>query len=134
MSLKAINRVAESLTVQRLAEAVQYDPASGVFVWRERPGAHFSRPDKAAKWNGKYAGKPAFTSADPRGYFRGMLDQKMVYAHRVAVAIQQGEWPKGEVDHINRCKSDNRSANLRVVSHRENRLNTADCDRVRGVV
>ena len=132
MSLKAINRIADSISVQRLVESVQYDPQNGVFIWRQRPADHFSRPDKAAKWNGKHAGNPAFTSADPRGYLRGMLDRRMLYAHRAAVAIQQGAWPDGEIDHINRCKSDNRAENLRVVSHRENRLNTADCDRTRG--
>ena len=133
MSIKAMNRLSATVSVQRLAEAVQYDPEAGVFVWRQRPVDHFSRPDKAAKWNGKYAGKQAFTSADPRGYFRGMIDQKMFYAHRAAVALQSGHWPTGGVDHINRCKSDNRASNLRVVTHSENRMNTADCDRKRGV-
>ena len=125
-----MNRLAEAISAQRLAEAVIYDPEVGVFVWRERPDDHFDHPDRAAKWNGKYPGKPAFTSADSRGYFRGMLDQRMLYAHRAAIAIHTGRWPEGEVDHINRNKSDNRLINLRVVSHRENRMNTDQCDEV----
>ena len=74
-------------------------------------------------WNGKYAGRPALTSIDPRGYYRGAIGGRSVYAHRVAIALCSGEWPSDEVDHINRDRSDNRLCNLRVVTHSENRKN-----------
>lgn len=134
MTLKAMNRLAETVPVSLLREAVRYDPVTGGFLWRERPAEHFpegvpSPEVRAAMWNGKYAGKPAFTSRDPRGYLRGAVRGLNLYAHRAAVAYVTGEWPPDEVDHINRDKSDNRLKNLRAASHRENRLNTDDCDR-----
>ena len=139
MSLTKTNSLAESVPVDHLAEAVVYDPATGEFVWRKRPEDHFedagySASRRAKLWNGKYAGKPAFTCRDPRGDSKGMLNQRMIWAHRAAIAITTGRWPDGEVDHINRDKTDNRLCNLRIVTHSENRRNTPDCDRKRGRV
>lgn len=44
-------------------------------------------------------------------------------AHRIAFAIMKGHWPKGEIDHINGNRSDNRWINLRDVSQSENGIN-----------
>lgn len=41
------------------------------------------------------------------------------YLHRIIVGAKKGEI----VDHVNRNKLDNRRANLRITTHRENRLN-----------
>lgn len=133
MSLLRKNAIAEKVSADLLAECVSYLPEEGRFVWRVRPAEHFpdgkpSPERRAAMWNGKYAGKPAFTSSCPRGYFRGEVMGSPLYAHRAAFACVYGRWPDGEIDHINRNKSDNRISNLREVSHSENRLNTDDCD------
>lgn len=128
MSIKITNAAQEALSVERLAAAITCDPETGCLRWRQRPVEHFtagalSAEFKAKRWNAKYAGKPALTCRDPRGYAKGMLDQKMLWAHRVVVALRDGEWPDGEVDHINRNKSDNRPCNLRVVTHQQNAMN-----------
>jgi hypothetical protein len=34
-----------------------------------------------------------------------------------------GEWPRGDIDHINRVKDDNRLSNLRDVSRSQNKQN-----------
>lgn len=129
MTLTKINTIQSSLPVSVLREVVNYEAETGEFTWRKRPAWHFPEgkptPEaRAGMWNGKYAGRKAFTSLDPRGYARGAVGGKTLYAHRAALAILNGHWPDGEVDHINGDKSDNRAVNLRVVSHSENRRNT----------
>lgn len=123
-----MNCAAHCISVEVLKQSISYDPSTGSMVWKARPVGHFEDRGKTAQqrcalWNGKYAGRPALTCEDPRGYRKGMLNQKMLWAHRVAIALTDGAWPDGEVDHINRDKTDNRRSNLRVVTHQENALN-----------
>jgi len=99
-----------------LRQRLRYEPETGKLFWREWP-AHGPR------WNGKCAGKEAFTSLDTGGYRHGHIDRKMVRAHRVAWAIYYGEWPAGEVDHSNHIRADNRLVNLRVVNATGNQQN-----------
>jgi len=40
-------------------------------------------------------------------------------------AIFYGEWPSGQVDHINGVRDDNRIVNMRDVSHQDNCRNAA---------
>lgn len=44
-------------------------------------------------------------------------------AHRLAWLYVNGSFPKNEIDHINRIRSDNRIANLRPASNLENAQN-----------
>lgn len=43
--------------------------------------------------------------------------------HRLAWFYVYGVWPKDSIDHINRCKTDNRISNLRECSNAENQRN-----------
>ena len=56
-------------------------------------------------------------------YRRIQLDGRKYKAHRLAWLYLFGEWPKGQIDHINRNSLDNRIANLRDVSQSENQHN-----------
>lgn len=49
----------------------------------------------------------------------GYLQVKSQLLHRLIMSAPSGS----DVDHINRCKLDNRKSNLRIVSHQENTLN-----------
>lgn len=69
-------------------------------------------------------GKPVFTNVHHSGYLKGYALGKTMTAHRVAMALQLGYWPEGEIDHINGEKSDNRACNLRVVTKSENQRNS----------
>jgi len=43
--------------------------------------------------------------------------------HRLAWALYHGEWPTGEIDHINRDRADNRIENLRIATRTEQSRN-----------
>ena len=106
-----------------LRKLLNYDPDTGVLTWKARPLSMFSTDSQGKRWNSRYAGKLAFT-ANADGYKLGKVFGASFRAHRVAWAIHHGEWPSGEIDHINRVKSDNRIANLRDVTKSENMRNT----------
>jgi hypothetical protein len=67
-------------------------------------------------------GKPAGCLRSD-GYIQISLDGKLHRAHRLAWRLFHGEWPDGEIDHINGVRSDNRIENLRVTSRVENMRN-----------
>lgn len=111
-----------------LRKILRYDPDTGKLFWRKRPVEMFADGARPAKslcktWNDLYAGKEAFTSLNAEGYKRGSIFRSVFHAQRVAWAIYYGESPKGEIDHENGVKSDNRIENLRDVTHRENGRN-----------
>lgn len=94
----------------RLKEYLLYDPTSGFLFW------------KKSKSRSIFVGKEA-GNLTQRGYKTFRFDKKVYKTHRVCWFLYYGNWPKGEVDHINGLKDDNRISNLRDVSHRENMLN-----------
>jgi hypothetical protein len=90
---------------------LQYDPETGVFIWKPRIG------DKS--WNIRHSGKAAGTIAN-NGYRLIKIDNKVHMAARLAWLIVYGEWPINEIDHINRNRNDDRIVNLRDITHTEN--------------
>jgi len=103
--------------VDYLRQRLRYDPDTGKLYWRD-----YAALPKT--WRTRYAGGEAFTYLKPNGYRMGRIDYTAYQAHRIAWALHYGEDPAGEIDHVNRDRSDNRIANLRVVSHQENHRNT----------
>lgn len=107
----------------KAAGMVDYNPATGSMVWREKPaGTH-----DAARWNARYAGKECGT-VDDKGYRRLMFRFEggktlKIRAHRLAWVISFGELPVNEIDHINQDKADNRLENLRDVPKSVNQRN-----------
>ena len=57
-----------------------------------------------------------------QGYSRICLPNRSYLAHRLAYFIMTGEWPEC-VDHINNVRHDNRAANLRAATSRQNSMN-----------
>ena len=96
---------------QRLKELLSYDPDTGVFTWVKRLN--------------NTAG--AF---DAYGYVVIRVDKILYKAHRLAWLYTFGEFPAGNLDHINQIKNDNRISNLRVVNQSQNIQNLAS---VKGV-
>lgn len=110
------------LTAQRLRELLHYDPGTGEFTWKSRPSELFSEERFCRIWNSQHAGKPAGRTA-PHGYIRIAIFDRRHYGHRLAWLYERGEWPAGEIDHINGNRADNRLSNLRDVTRQLNAQN-----------
>lgn len=109
------------MDVDQLRRAILYDPESGTMTWRAKSGAD----REARRWNARYAGRPALSTADDQGYLTGTFNRKHMKAHRVAWAIFYSRWPEAEIDHINGNTGDNRVSNLREATRTQNAQNTA---------
>jgi hypothetical protein len=118
---------------ETLRKLLDYDPETGVFTWKARTADMFA-PEAGKRtyrtpqwyadiWNGRLAGKPA-GSAYGGGYLGLAIQNEKYLAHRVAWVMHYGEQPT-EIDHINGDRSDNRIANLRLVTRTENNMNSA---------
>lgn len=115
-------------TPAELRQLLRYEPETGKLFWLERPPHFFKSGARsvigvAAHWNRRWAGKEALTSVDSTGHLSGNLLGKGCYAHRAAWALYYGEWPTGDIDHINQNPADNRIANLRNVARADNQRN-----------
>jgi hypothetical protein len=92
-----------------LTAHIHYDPVTGVFTRRR-------------KWGSKPAGS-VIGCLSPQGYWQIGVCGRTYAAHRLAWLYMTGDWPAGDIDHINRTRADNRFTNLRAVSRSENLQN-----------
>jgi hypothetical protein len=125
----------KEISVERLSEALEYNPETGLFTWKRRPESHFQGTEHrdsnscANNWNSRWAGKPAMTHVGSHGYFSGKIFGTGVLAHRCAYAVMTGSWPSLFMDHINGVRTDNRWSNLRPCNHYESIQNRASYGR-----
>lgn len=106
-----------------LRKLLRYDPSTGKLFWRERPVDTFATEAAGKTWNKRFAETEAIACQNTNGYLTGTMFCKRHKAHRVIWALVNGEWPEGEIDHIDGNKLNNVIGNLRVVSSAENRRN-----------
>jgi hypothetical protein len=107
------------ITRKIVCDRLEYCPDTGIFIWRRRTGA----TSGVALWNSRYAGTVAGT-VNRAGYRLINISGKPTFAHRLAWLVVKGQWPEGELDHINNQRDDNRIANLRRASRSQNCANT----------
>lgn len=98
------------ITQKRLKEVLDYNPKTGMFAWKIPTGRR--------KKIGVSAGYLCQS-----GYIEIGVDKKRYKAHRLAWFYMYGEFPKGEIDHINNCRSDNRICNLKLSTRSKNLKN-----------
>lgn len=101
----------ENITLAQVRELLRYEPESGHFFWVAGHGAG-RNPDHLPSGG-----------LSSKGYWRLKVGKKLLYAHRLAWFYVHGEWPKGQIDHINGNRTDNRIENLRCVSTTTNAEN-----------
>ena len=110
-----------------LRQLLDYDPETGTLTWRARDVSFFASAKypsrRAASWNGRHAGKDAFTCKQHWGHRTGSVLGVFILAHRVAWAIYYGAWPSKDIDHIDGDSSNNRILNLRQATPEENSRN-----------
>lgn len=98
------------LTLERLKEVLRYEPEKGVFFWVRAPKNHPRLQEYLA-------------GGIASGYVMIKIDGQKYKAHRLAWLYVHGEWPHGDLDHINGCPLDNRLDNLRIATNPQNQAN-----------
>lgn len=99
-------------TQQELKTLLHYDPDTGIFTWKKTVSS-------------KAIGGAEAGTTNTRGYITITYRGKKLKAHALAWLYVYGVHPTRKLDHINRIRTDNRIANLREVSDRENSLNNS---------
>lgn len=112
----------DEITQALVNELLDYNPGTGMLVWKRRSRRHFKTSNSHATWNSRYAGCAAGT-LDTRGRLQIAIFDKLYLAHRIVFLAIEGRWPKNEIDHINHDALDNRWCNLREVDHIANGRN-----------
>lgn len=100
------------LTQEYLKTILNYNKETGIFT-RLRINKYSTR----VKIEDKVG------TIDGDGYRRIYIFYKHYLAHRLAWLYVYGELPKGQIDHLNGIRDDNRIENLRNVTSRENNQN-----------
>ena len=90
------------LSQEKVRELLQYESDTGRFFWRN---------------DGSEAGTYTL------GYRAIRINGRRYFAHRLAWLYVCGRWPRDQIDHIDRDKSNNRIANLREATASQNRFN-----------
>lgn len=99
------------MTPDELSELFLYEPDTGKLIYKKRVSSRAAQGSEAGS-----IGKHGYRSVEVRG--------KSYRVHRLIWFLMTGNWPHGEIDHIDRNKLNNKWSNLRVVNRAENIWNT----------
>ena len=99
------------ITARELRRLLNYDPDTGLFTWRV----------SGRGYRGINIGDTA-GGHTTHGYIQIGLYRRRYTGHRLAWLWMTGKWPR-QIDHINRCGTDNRWSNLRISTQQQNIVN-----------
>jgi hypothetical protein len=95
-------------SMERLREVLDYDPDTGIFLWKQPTGNRVITNEQC-------------TSIDAKGYYRISVDNKRFGAHRLAwVYMYDEDISNYYVNHINEDRLDNRIVNLELTTNAHN--------------
>jgi len=103
------------LTLGKVRELFDYNARNGELRWRVKPCKRMA------------AGVIAGHKKKEKGYRRVLIDGRLYQLHSVVWFWVYGEWPVGQIDHVNHITDDNRIENLRLADRTQqnaNRQNT----------
>jgi hypothetical protein len=95
------------VSLERLRDVLRYEPGTGKFFWT-RMHRGVRRPEAGTLKS---------------GYVQLSIDHITFKAHRLAWLYCHERWPKGDIDHIDGDRSNNRISNLREISRAGNLQN-----------
>lgn len=117
------------IDLDQLRARLHYDQLTGAFTWNNFSG-------RMKHGGNRRHGGPA-GSLNNVGYIQIWIDGQSYKAHRLGWFYVHGEWPSGQIDHINGNRADNRIVNLREATHSQNCANSGKTKKnrsgVRGV-
>lgn len=102
------------ISVEEIRERINYNPETGEMTWKKRLSARIK------------AGDPCGVVSRSTGYRVVRMRHANMPAHRIAWVHFHGEFPPvgTVIDHINRDRTDNRIANLRLATTAQNLTNS----------
>jgi hypothetical protein len=106
-------KIKEAISAEELRELLRYDPDDGHLYWLKiGKGVSSARLDT-----------PAGVIHRIKRYRIIGVRRRVYTAHRLIWLYVHGEWPDGEIDHIDGDRANNKITNLRDVSHKQNMAN-----------
>lgn len=109
MTIKILND--RGLDHDLLLESLDYDPLTGIFVWKKMLSQR------------AMPGKVAGSVRKGSGYVTIKVQKNLYYGHRLAWFYVNGIWPEGIIDHIDRNPNNNAIENLRIVNYVQSNIN-----------
>lgn len=104
------------ITANRVRELFDYKPETGQLIWKKY------RPLQKKKTGGRpiSEGDTAGYISTSDGYRYIGFDHQEILAHRLIWLWMTGQFPKCQIDHINKIRNDNRWVNLREATNSQN--------------
>jgi hypothetical protein len=93
-------RTPQNLSPHELKNLLDYDPNTGIFLWKKTS-------PRGGQKKGKKAGKVISL-----GYVHIRIKGKNYMAHHIAWFFMTGDWPQIPIGHENKKNTDNRFENL----------------------
>lgn len=98
------------ITAQECRHLFNYNPVTGLLVWKNPTSQKYKRGDVAG-------------SVNSHGYRVVGVKGRKIKVHRIIWAIVTGSWPEFEVDHDDGDRANNAWINLRLATTQENSFN-----------